>query len=436
MNMWLKYRNSDSSDIKNRKEGVSVRLLGWIASKRIHGEKIFMNLRDRYGYVQLVAEKDLLGNKFEKVLKATVESAVAAEGNVKYDPRAFGGVEVHLTDFKVISPAETWPITISALESPEFMYDKRHLTIRGPRSRAILLVRAALLEAALEYFFKNKFVFINAPTFITSAVEGGATLFELKYFSDKAYLTQSAQFYEEAAICVFEKVFVVQPSYRAEKSRTRKHLTEFWHIESEVAFALHDDIMRVEEELLSYIIHRLNEKASIEIKYLNNNKMLSEFSPPFEKISYDEALAILQKKGFDLKWGEDFGANEERALSENFDAPFFVTDFPVVTRSFYHMPDPNRPEITLSSDLMAPKGYGEITSGGQRIHDYNVLLKKIMDMGLDPADYEWYLEIRKYGMPPHSGFGMGVERVLRWLLNLPHIRDATLFPRTPSRLYP
>ncbi len=433
--MWLSYRNSNSKDVKNKAEGEVVRLIGWIFTKREHPEKIFINMRDRYGYIQLVASKEMLKEKFKDVREANVESAIAVEGVVKYDKRAPGGVEIHLTDFKVVAPADIWPVTLSALKSPEFMFDKRHLTIRGPRSRAVLLIRSALIQSAFEYFTKNDYVMINAPTFITSAVEGGATLFELKYFGDKAYLTQSAQFYEEAAICVFEKVFVIQPSFRAEKSRTRKHLTEFWHIEAEVAFAEHNDIMRVEEELLSYIVSRLNELVGEEIKYIRGD-LLKEFTPPFEKISYDEAIEILQKKGVEIEWGEDFGADEERALSEEFDEPFFVTGYPVEIRSFYHMPDPNRPEVTLSSDLMAPGGFGEITSGGQRIHDYNALLNKIKKMGLDPSEYEWYLEIRRYGMPPHSGFGMGVERVLRWLLDLPHIRDATLFPRTPSRLYP
>jgi len=234
---------------------------------------------------------------------------------------------------------------------------------------------------------------------------------------------------------VFEKVYVVQPSFRAEKSRTRKHLTEFWHIEAEVAFAEHDDIMRVEEELLTYMINYLKENFSREIRYVRGFDP-PEYDTPFERISYDEAIDIINKKGLNIEWGEDFGADEERILSQEFETPFFVYGFPVSTRSFYHMNDPNKPEITLSSDLMAPEGYGEITSGGQRIHVYEMLYDKIIQFGLDPSQYEWYLEIRKYGMPPHSGFGMGVERVLRWLLHLPHIRDATLFPRTPSRLFP
>ena len=435
MDSWVRWRDSDSRSILSLDEGKHVKLIGWIFTKRIHSNKVFFVLRDRYGYIQLVGDSTRLGDKFREVAEIPVESAVAVEGVVKRDPRAPGGVEIHIDDVYVVARADVWPITPSVAKSPEAMFDMRHLTIRGPKSRAVLLARSALIQAAWEYFVKNDYVLITAPTFITSAVEGGATLFELKYFDRKAYLTQSSQFYEEAAICVFEKVFVIQPSFRAEKSRTRKHLTEFLHIEAEVAFANHEDIMDIEEELLKYIVTRMEELVPDEVKYVRGSG-LPDLDTKFERISYDEALDILSRKGFNISWGDDFGADEERALSEEFDKPFFVYGFPSVTRSFYHMDDPDRPEVTLSSDLMAPEGYGEITSGGQRIHDYEYLVSKIRRMGLDPEEYGWYIEIRKYGMPPHSGFGMGAERVLRWLLKLPHVRDATLFPRTPSRLYP
>jgi len=431
----VKWRDADSRSVTALSDGHRVKLIGWVFTKRVHSNKVFFILRDRYGYVQLVGDSERLGDAFKQVSEIPVESAIAVEGVVKRDPRAPGGVEVHIDKVDVVARADVWPITPSVAKSPEAMFDLRHLTIRGPKSRAILLTRSALVQAAWEYFVNNDYVLITAPTFITSAVEGGATLFELKYFDRKAYLTQSSQFYEEAAICVFEKVFVMQPSFRAEKSRTRKHLTEFLHIEAEVAFADHEDIMDVEEELVRYIVNRLNELVPKEVEYVRGSR-LPDIDSRFERISYDEAIEILQRKGFDISWGEDFGADEERALSEEFDAPFFVYGFPTVTRSFYHMDDPKRPEVTLSSDLMAPEGFGEITSGGQRIHEYEYLLSKIRRMGLNPDEYGWYLEIRRYGMPPHSGFGMGVERVLRWLLHLPHVRDATLFPRTPSRLYP
>ena len=436
MMSWLKYRTSNSRDAKNLDEGSKVRLLGWIASKRIHKEKVFLNLRDRYGYIQLVAEqKSLPEDLYSLIRNVNVESAIAVEGIIKRDPRAPGGVEIKVSDFKIISHADEWPITLSALKSPGFLFDKRHLTIRGPRSRAIMLIRAELIKSMIEYFLNNDYVWIQAPTFITSAVEGGATLFPVKYFDKIAYLTQSAQFYEEAAICVFEKVFVVQPSFRSEKSRTRKHLTEFWHVEAEVAFASHDDIMKVEEELLYYSLTKLLERVPSEIKFVRGD-LFKPPEPPFEKIKYDEVIEILNSKGVNIEWGSDLGAIAERTISEYFDKPFFITHFPVQTRSFYHMNDPNNPKVTLSSDLYAPEGYGELTSGGQRIHNYKELYNKIIEFGLSPEDYEWYLEIRKYGMPPHSGFGIGVERTLRWILKLPHIRDSTLFPRTPSRLTP
>jgi asparaginyl-tRNA synthetase len=434
--MWLSYRTSNTRDAKDRGEGESVRLIGWIASKRIHGKKIFMNLRDRYGYIQLVAREDMLPpEKFSLVKKVNIESAVAVEGVVKKDPRAPGGAEIHLTDFIVVSPADEWPITLSALKSPGFLFDMRHLTLRGPRSRTIMLIRAEMLRYMIEYFLSNDYVWIQAPTFITAAVEGGATLFPVKYFDKVVYLTQSAQFYEEAAICAFEKVFVVQPSFRSEKSRTRKHLTEFWHVEAEVAFATHDDILRVEEELIYYVTSKLVESMGSEIEMIRGSAFKPP-EPPFDKIRYDEAISMLQSRGIDIEWGEDFGSEAERELSRQFEKPFFITHFPVETRSFYHMDDPSNPEVTLSSDLYAPEGYGEITSGGQRIHEYDKLYEKIKRFGLNPEDYKWYLELRRYGMPPHSGFGIGVERTLRWILKLSHIRESTLFPRTPSRVYP
>jgi len=435
MGVWINFRDAYSRDVFNKPEGEEVRLLGWVSSKRVHRDKVFVTLRDRYGYVQLVASREFNDKSFINLSKVNLESAVAVKGIVKRDERAPGGAEVHVYEVSIVAEADVWPITKEMARSPEAMFDMRHLTIRGPRSRAIQLVREGIIRAAFDYFINNGYVFITAPTFITAAVEGGATLFEVKYFDRKAFLTQSSQFYEEAAICVFERVFVIQPSFRAEKSRTRKHLTEFLHIEAEAAFLEHDDIMDVEEELVKYILNFIDENYSNEIKVVKGEG-IKVFESDFPRISYDEAIDILNSKGVDIEWGDDFGADEERILSNEFDTPFFVTGYPVSTRSFYHMDDPSRPDVTLSSDLMAPNGYGEITSGGQRIHEYDKLVNKIRRFGLDPDDYMWYLELRRYGMPPHSGFGLGVERLLRWILDLPHVRDATLFPRTPSRLFP
>jgi len=432
---WSKYRNAYTKEVFYREEGDNVKLLGWVASKRVHKDKVFISLRDRYGYIQLVVSSEF-EDAFRLARRLNIESAIAAEGKIRLDKRAPGGREVHIEKLYVVAEADVWPLTKEVLKNPDTMFDYRHLTMRGPRSRAILLVREGVVLGAIDYFTKEGYVYITAPTFITAAVEGGATLFKLKYFDRDAYLTQSSQFYEEAAICVFEKVFVIQPSFRAEKSRTRKHLTEFLHIEAEAAFLDHEDIMDVEEGLVKHIISYLNNNYEKEIKTLLKGSLLPEYENSFPRITYDEALSILQSKGIEIEWGEDFGADEERVLSSQFESPFFVTHFPVSTRSFYHMNDPSNPNVTLSSDLMAPEGYGEITSGGQRIHEYDELVNKIKSFGLDPSDYGWYLELRKFGIPPHSGFGLGVERVVRWLLKLPHVRDATLFPRTPSRLYP
>lgn len=428
-------RNAFTKDVPLLGEGSPVRLLGWIASKRVHRDKAFLSLRDRYGYIQLVVSRGRSPDAFEAVSRLNLESAVYVEGVVKRDERAPRGAEVHVDRVEVIAPSDIWPITKDVAKSPEAMFDMRHLTIRGPKSRAVMAIRDGVVRAAFQYFTENHFVFITAPTFITAAVEGGATLFKLKYFDREAYLTQSSQFYEEAAICVFERVFVIQPSFRAEKSRTRKHLTEFLHIEAEAAFMEHEDIMDVEEELVKYIINYIAENYDEEVRTVRGAS-LPIYDDQFPRITYDEAIEILNSKGVEIDWGEDFGADEERVLSMEFETPFFVTGYPVSTRSFYHMNDPSRPEVTLSSDLMAPEGYGEITSGGQRIHEYEALKRKIIEFGLNPDDYGWYLDLRRFGMPPHSGFGLGVERLLRWLLHLPHVRDATLFPRTPSRLYP
>ncbi len=433
---WLEYRSALIAEVFDKREDETVRLIGWVDRKREHKEKIFITLRDGSGHIQLVGNPIICGEEtFQNIAKTNMESAVAIEGYTVRDRRAPSGVEVHIVNFMMIAKADPWPITRSALKSPGFLFDMRYLTVRGRRTRATMLIRSEMVNAANEYFRKKGYVWMHAPTFITAASEGGSTLFNVKYFDTTAYLTQSAQLYEEAAICSLEKVYIIQPSFRSEKSRTRRHLTEFLHLEAEVAFANHRDIMRVEEELVHYMVsktikNRQKELSALKVKGLEPPKI------PFEKITYDEALNILEDKGAHVEWGEDLGTEAEMTLSKEFEEPFFVKSYPVSARSFYHMPDPDDSRTTLSSDMMAPRGYGEITSGGQRIHDYDLLLSRIMDEGLDPEDYKWYLDLRRYGMPPHSGFGLGVERVLRWILDLKHVRDGVMFPRTPSRLYP
>ena len=432
---WSQYRNILIKDISQTNSDNTVKLIGWISSKRIHGKKIFMTLRDQSGFIQCVCSKDNVPNVFNDLTTISIESAIGLEGNVIEDKRAPQGVEIHITNLEIIASSDIWPLTQSAIKNPGFMFDNRHLSIRGKRSRAIMVIRNQLIKSTHEFFENNDYVFIQAPSFITSAVEGGSSLFTVKYFDETVFLSQSSQFYEEAAICVFEKVYVIQPSFRSEKSRTRKHLTEFWHIEAEAAFTTHEDIMKLEENLVHYIISKIHEKNKTELETLGISN-LSIPETPFQKIVYDEAIDILTKKGIKIDWGDDFGAEAEYVLSSEFQDPFFIKNFPTKCRSFYHMSPEKNPEITLSSDLIAPNGYGEITSGGQRIHDLNTLIKKIQDQNLNPKEYQWYIDLRKYGLPPHSGFGLGVERMIRWLLNLDHVRSSILFPRTPSRLYP
>ncbi|HVP24135.1 MAG TPA: aspartate--tRNA(Asn) ligase [Conexivisphaerales archaeon] len=428
-------RSHTAAEALKAPAGTVVELLGWVSVSNQVGGLVFIRLRDGSGYIQLAARK---GSAPEEAWKeahdATVESAVYAKGVVKDDPRAPGGKEVSIRDFRVISPSAQWPITRSAIRSPTALYDMRHLAIRGPKTSAVLRIRSKVVDLTMQYFFQRGYSLIQPPILVKAAVEGGSTLFPVKYFGETAYLSQSAQLYEEAAICAFEKVFILQPAFRAEKSKTSRHLTEFWMIEAEIAFAGLPELMKVEEELVRAIATGVKEGCGPELATLGKTVKVPD--SPFPKITYDEALSIAAKKGVSMEWGEDLGTEAERLISLEFEQPVFVTGYPVKARSFYHVSDPKRPEATMSADLLAPGGYGEIATGGQRIHEYDVLYRKVQDFGIDPASMTWYLELRKYGLPPHSGFGMGVERVMRWMLGLKHIRSTSIFPRTMNRLFP
>jgi asparaginyl-tRNA synthetase len=295
-------------------------------------------------------------------------------------------------------------------------------------------IRAEVIGATFDYFREKEFCLISAPTFVQAAVEGGSTLFEVGYFGKKAYMSQSAQFYEEAALPALEKVWIFQPAFRAEKSKTSKHLTEFWMIEAEQAFADQDANMRLQEGLLALMVKRVVDNRQNELKLLGRS--IQELVLPLPRITYDDARDVASKKGFPFEWGEDIAAEAERAISNSQASPFFITDYPLSARSFYHMTYPNRPEVTKSADLIAPEGFGELATGGQRLHDHKELMDRIASQDLAPESFAWYLELRRYGMPPHSGFGIGVERVTRWIAGLKHIRSASLFPRTVSRISP
>ncbi|MDG6985731.1 MAG: aspartate--tRNA(Asn) ligase [Nitrososphaerota archaeon] len=412
----------------------SVEIRGWVSRKHTVGGLVFILIRDGTGYVQVSARKGTADAAFDGAKGATKESAVVVKGKVRDDKRAPGGKEVSASEFVVAAPAESWPITRTAAKSGSFLFDKRHLSIRGPKAIATMRIRAEVIGAAFDYFRDSGFHLISAPSFVQAAVEGGSTLFSVDYFGKKVSLSQSAQFYEEAALPALQKVWIFQPAFRAEKSKTARHLTEFWMIEAEQAFAEQPDNIKVQEGLVSKMVERVLANRQADLKTLG--RTLRQPSVPFPKISYDEARSIAEKKGFPFEWGDDLPTEAERAISLTQDSPFFITDYPLSARSFYHMTYSDRPKVTKSADLIAPEGIGELATGGQRIHDHAELMKRIESQDLPTESFSWYLELRKYGMPPHSGFGIGVERTTRWIAGLKHIRSASLFPRTLSRISP
>jgi asparaginyl-tRNA synthetase len=419
-------------------DGAAVSVRGWVHGKRSSGGIQFLLLRDGTGIIQCTLKRDRVSEEtFEAAEKLPVESVVEIAGVVKKDERAPHGYEIVIDSLKVVHRAhEDFPIT-KKYHGPEFLLDHRHLWIRSEKMQTILKVRAKFLEAARDWFKRQGYTEVHVPTLITAACEGGATLFEVKYFDRKAYLTQSWQLYAEAAIASLGKIYTVAPSFRAEKSRTRRHLTEYWHLEAEAPWCDLDEIMKVQEDLITHVCHRLAEEAGGELRTLGRNPQdLLKIQKPFPKITYDEAVESLRKDGVEIKWGDDLGWKQERLLSLKFDKPFFVTHYPRGVKAFYHKPDPKRLEVTLSADLLAPEGYGEITGGGQRIDDLQELLKRMEEEKLDLKDYEWYVDLRKYGSVPHSGFGLGVERTIAWICKLKHIRDAIAFPRLINRVYP
>ena len=416
-------------------QGSTAELNGWIVTKSTVGGLLFLLIRDGSGYIQIVGKKGVTDERFiNKMKDVTIESAVRVKGQLRDDARALGGKELTVKEFEIIAPSEQWPITKSAVKSSAFLYDNRHLSIRGKKSSSIMKIRSEFINAAFDFFTEHDFVYINAPSIVQSAVEGGATLFGIDYFGKKAYLTQSAQLYEEAAICAFGKVFIMQPAFRAEKSKTAKHLTEFVMIEAEVAFNEQAENMKLQEDLVNYICSKIVENRSKELEILGRKFTVPE--KPFSRITYDEVRETAGKNGINFEWGEDIPTEAERLVSKMFDKPFFVTDYPLSARSFYHMTKPDNDKVTLSADLIAPEGFGEIATGGQRIHDYNLLVERLKQQELPTESFQWYVDLRKYGMPPHAGFGIGVERSVRWICNLKHIRATSLFPRTITRVYP
>ena len=422
-------------EILTQKSVPKARVRGWVAGKAGIGGIVFLILRDGTGYLQVSAKKGVASPQvLEGIRQVSRESVVSLTGAAREEKRAPGGVELVAQEMEVLSEAEPWPITKTAATSASLLYDMRHLSIRGRKSIATMKIRSEVIGASFDYFRGKGFTLISAPTFVQAAVEGGSTLFEVGYFGKKAYLSQSAQFYEEADLAGLEKVWICQPAFRAEKSRTAKHLTEFWMIEAERAFADQPANLRLQEELVAFIVDRVIQRRGDELATLG--RKLHELELPLERVSYDELREAAGAKGVPFSWGEDIPTEAERLVSLSKSAPFFVTDFPLTARSFYHMTYEDRPDVTKSADLIAPEGFGELATGGQRISEYYPLLQRIKSQDLPPEAFSWYLDLRRFGMPFHSGFGMGVERVTRWIGGLKNIRSASLFPRTMTRLSP
>ncbi|MGQ9550827.1 MAG: asparagine--tRNA ligase [Candidatus Bathycorpusculaceae bacterium] len=412
--------------------GRKVAVRGWLYRKREGKETIFLVLRDATGIIQCTVKKG--SPAWNEAEKLTIESSLALEGVVREDKRAPSGYEISAAAITSISIAELFPI--SKDKSEDFLRDIRHLWLRSRRMSLIMKVRADVLEFTREFFKGQGFIEVSPPMFITSACEGGSTLFGLKYFDKDMYLTQSSQLYLEVMIYSLEKVYCIAPSFRAEKSRTIRHLTEYWHIEGEWPFADMNDLMRFEEELVAHICQRTAEKCARELKELHaDTAMLASIKTPFPKITYTEAVEKLNAKGFKLNWGEDLGYDDEKALAKEFGRPFFIYDYPTAIKAFYCKTYRDRPEVAMSADMLVPR-IGEISTGGAREDDKETLIKRIREMGMKEEDYDWYLDLRRYGSVPHVGFGLGLERLLTWMLNLENIIDSIPFPRTTRRFYP
>jgi asparaginyl-tRNA synthetase len=420
------------------KIGEEVRLQGWLYNRRSSGKLEFLLVRDGSGTVQCVAVKaELPEAVFARCAAVTQESSVRVTGVVREDKRAPSGVELSLRDLEVVGTSVDFPITPKE-HGPSFLLDQRHLWIRSQRQAAILKVRHSLVQACRDWLNKDGFILADAPIFTPSACEGTTTLFETQYFDEKAYLTQSGQLYNEATAMAFGKSYCFGPTFRAEKSKTRRHLIEFWMVEPEVAFATLEDVMGLIERFLTGIVGRVLEERREELKILERDMApLERVQAPFPRVSYDDAVRILKEtKGLPFEWGSDFGAADETALTEDHDRPFFVHRFPAAVKAFYMKRDSQDNRLSLSCDLLAPEGYGEIVGGGEREDSLDQLVGRIREHDLPIEAFEWYLDLRRYGSVPHSGFGMGIERTLTWICGIEHLRETIPFPRMLNRLRP
>jgi asparaginyl-tRNA synthetase len=424
-----------------RHVGESVRIAGWLYNLRRSGKIVFPLVRDGTGIMQCVGVKSALPEEvFETLKNLTQESSLIVAGRIREERRAPGGYEMDLEAVEVlqrIPESDPYPITPKE-HGVDFLMDHRHLWLRSRRQHAIMKVRHEVIRAVREFLDTSGFTLVDTPIFTPAACEGTTTLFEVAYFEDeKAYLTQSGQLYNEATAMAFGKTYCFGPAFRAEKSKTRRHLTEFWMVEPEMAYADLEDVKRLAEDMVTFLVARVLERRREELKVLERDvSKLESIRPPFPRISYDLAVKTLQAKGSQIQWGGDFGGADETILSEDYDRPLMVDRYPTSVKAFYFQPDPERPELALGVDVLAPEGYGEIIGGGQRIHDPELLLKRIDEHHLPREAFNWYIDLRKYGTVPHGGFGMGIERCVAWLCGLEHVRETIAFPRMLYRLRP
>lgn len=417
--------------------GKSVILQGWLYNKRSSGRIHFLQVRDGTGLIQCVAAKgEIDDDLFALCHNLTQETSVEVRGTVRADARAQSGYELALQDVRVVGESMDYPITPKE-HGVDFLLDHRHLWLRAPRQRAIMKVRAEVFRAVSDFLDEKGFTRVDPPILTPSSCEDTTELFHTQYFDQDAYLTQSGQMYMEAAAMALGKVYSLGPIFRAEKSKTRRHLIEFWMLEPEMAYCSHEESLQLQEQLVSHVVQHVLKACQAELTTLGRDlNKLSAVVPPFPRLSYDEAVEWLNRNGYVVAWGEDFGSPHETALAEQADRPIFIERYPTKLKAFYMQPDPLRDEVVLCADMLAPEGYGEIVGGSERIHDYTLLQQRFAEHQLPEEAYAWYLDLRRYGTVPHSGFGLGIERTIAWICGLEHVREAIPFPRVLYRLYP
>jgi asparaginyl-tRNA synthetase len=419
-------------------EGEEVTIKGWLHNRRSSGKIHFLILRDGSGFIQAVMSKAAVGDDmFRAADHLSQETSLIVTGVARADKRAPSGYEIDVKSLEVVGESHDYPITPKE-HGVDYLLDRRHLWIRSERQQAILRIRHEIIDAVRDFFNNRGFILTDTPIFTPAACEGTTTLFPVEYFEDqKAYLTQSGQLYLEANAMALGRVYSFGPTFRAEKSKTRRHLTEFWMVEPEMAYAGLDEVMNLAEDLIISVIARVLDRRRRELTVLERDlTKLESVRKPFPRITYDEAVQSLQAKGLPIEWGGDFGGPDETALSDQYDRPLLVHRYPSAVKAFYMKPDPERPELAMGVDVLAPEGYGEIIGGGERLADLDLLLQRIKDHGLPQEAFEWYLDLRRYGTVPHGGFGMGIERVVAWVCKLEHVRETIPYPRMLYRMYP